>query len=65
MFLFYRDLENTDYYRMISNGKLPVKWLAPESLFQRISTTQSDVWSYGILLWEVMKQNLFFSLTGD
>lgn len=33
--------------------RLPVKWMAPESTFQGIYTMKSDVWAYGILLWEV------------
>lgn len=49
-----RDLHNIDYYKKKSDGRLPVKWMAPEALFDRVYTTQSDVWSYGILLWETM-----------
>ncbi|XP_031784638.1 fibroblast growth factor receptor homolog 1 isoform X2 [Nasonia vitripennis] len=49
-----RDIHCHDYYRKTTDGRLPVKWMAPEALFKRIYTSQSDVWSFGILLWEIM-----------
>ncbi|KJE92818.1 TKL protein kinase [Capsaspora owczarzaki ATCC 30864] len=43
----------SDYYRMQTKGRLPIKWMAPECLLFRKFTHQSDVWAFGILAWEV------------
>ncbi|XP_013788875.1 fibroblast growth factor receptor 2-like [Limulus polyphemus] len=48
-----RDVQEVDYYRKTSNGRLPVKWMAPEALFEMKFSSYSDVWSFGILLWEI------------
>ena len=34
-------------------GRLPIKWLSIEALFDRVYTTQSDVWAFGVVLWEI------------
>uniref|UniRef100_A0A8C5QN57 receptor protein-tyrosine kinase n=1 Tax=Leptobrachium leishanense TaxID=445787 RepID=A0A8C5QN57_9ANUR len=37
-----------------SGGKIPIRWTAPEAISFRKFTSASDVWSYGIVMWEVM-----------
>uniref|UniRef100_A0A8C1TG03 receptor protein-tyrosine kinase n=1 Tax=Cyprinus carpio TaxID=7962 RepID=A0A8C1TG03_CYPCA len=48
-----RDITRDSSYVLRGNARLPVKWMSPESLFACVYTFESDVWSYGILLWEI------------
>uniref|UniRef100_A0AAY4BCL3 receptor protein-tyrosine kinase n=1 Tax=Denticeps clupeoides TaxID=299321 RepID=A0AAY4BCL3_9TELE len=48
-----RDIMNDSNYVVKGNARLPVKWMSPESIFDCVYTVQSDVWSYGIMLWEI------------
>ncbi|XP_017076993.1 protein sevenless [Drosophila eugracilis] len=49
-----RDIYKSDYYRKEGEGLLPVRWMSPESLVDGLFTTQSDVWAFGVLCWEIL-----------
>ncbi|UJR25877.1 hypothetical protein I4U23_007227 [Adineta vaga] len=65
-----RDIVDRDYYLVPrtttkeKNGlviqmpprRLPIRWLSPESIESSKYTIQSDVWSYGVLLWELLSR---------
>uniref|UniRef100_A0A667Z5N9 Tyrosine-protein kinase receptor n=1 Tax=Myripristis murdjan TaxID=586833 RepID=A0A667Z5N9_9TELE len=48
-----RDVYSTDYYRVGGHTMLPIRWMPPESIMYRRFTTESDVWSLGVVLWEI------------
>ncbi|XP_060030997.1 tyrosine-protein kinase receptor TYRO3 isoform X2 [Erinaceus europaeus] len=49
-----RKIYSGDYYRQGCASKLPVKWLALESLADNLYTVHSDVWAFGVTMWEIM-----------
>jgi len=45
--------DDEEYYRMTSSAKLPVRWIAPEASKQWIFSPASDIWAYGVTIWEI------------
>ncbi|XP_022239773.1 proto-oncogene tyrosine-protein kinase receptor Ret-like [Limulus polyphemus] len=48
-----RDVYEGETYLKRSKGRVPVKWMAIESLEDNLYTFKSDVWSFGVVLWEI------------
>ncbi|TDG46312.1 hypothetical protein AWZ03_007283 [Drosophila navojoa] len=49
-----RDVYEDDAYLKRSRDRVPVKWMAPESLADHVYTSKSDVWAFGVLCWELI-----------
>lgn len=55
-----RDVYEDDAYLKKSKDRVPVKWMSPESLADHVYTTKTDVWSFGVVGWEIITLGMYY-----
>ena len=62
-----KDIYSKDYYTFGEKSVLPIRWMPPEAIVYSKFTTQSDIWSFGIVLWEIFSSGAqpYYTLSNE